>query len=218
MKTYKLSPHALNLYQECRRCFWEGQNGLKRPSGPFPSLPSGMDKIIKQRFDTHRKKNELPEELSGLEDVALYTGQELKEWQNQRKGLQWTSEQGNILAGALDDVLQTAFGELIVLDYKTRGFPLKELPTYYTLQLECYTLLLQKKGFKTRENAYLLFYWPEKFSESGEVNFTHKLLEVAVNSEHAENAFTGAVSLLQGEKPDANKDCSFCSYRDGKKA
>ena len=216
MNTYKLSPHTLNLYQECQRCFWEGNHGVKRPSGPFPSLPSGMDKIIKQRFDTYRKKNQLPEELSELEKVALYNGKELKDWQNQWKGLRWTDEQGNTLAGALDDVLQTAAGELVVLDYKTRGFPLKDSPAYYTLQLECYTFLLQKNGFKTSESAYLLFYWPEKFLESGEVKFTHKLLEVAVNAEHAEKAFNGAVRVLQGKKPDANTECKFCVYKEEK--
>jgi len=36
---------------------------IKRPSGIFPSLPSGMDKILKEHFDRFMKKNELPPEI-----------------------------------------------------------------------------------------------------------------------------------------------------------
>ncbi len=216
-ESYKLSPHSLNLYTECKRCFWEGQHGIKRPSGPFPSLPSGMDKIIKQRFDDYRlRKTILPTELSSLDGITLWNHEKLKEWQNQRKGLKWTNEEGHILGGALDDVLQTAAGELVVLDYKTRGFPLKDTPSYYTLQLECYTLLMQKNGFQTADYAFLLFYYPDKFTENGEAKFHNQLLKVAVEPAHAEETFAGAVSLLQNRKPRLNKDCHFCQYRNRK--
>lgn len=213
MNTYKLSPHTLNLYAECQRCFWGNMHQQKRPSGPFPSLPSGMDRIIKQRFDLYRKKGEIPEELASLKGVALFNHEKLTEWQNQRKGLKWTNEKGHVLGGALDDILQTAAGELVVLDYKTRGFPLKQTPDYYTLQLECYTLLLQKEGFQTTNDAYLLFYYPDKFIDTGEAKFHNQLLKVEVDSAHAEETFASAVSLLQGRKPRLNKDCQFCEYR-----
>jgi len=53
-----LSPSRLNLFRECERCFWLRSNkDVKRPSGPFPSLPSGMDRIIKQHFDRHRSED-----------------------------------------------------------------------------------------------------------------------------------------------------------------
>ncbi|MBI1968642.1 PD-(D/E)XK nuclease family protein [Candidatus Woesearchaeota archaeon] len=211
---YTLSPHALNLSAECPRCFWEEVQGNKRPSGPFPSLPSGMDKIIKQRFDTYRKMGSLPEELSKLEGLILFSDEKLlRKWRDHRKGLQWADEQGNILAGSLDEVLQTPSGELIVLDYKTRGFPLKKAPDYYTLQLECYTLLLQKKGFLTTDYAFLLFYYPERFTPDSQVTFNHQLVEIPVSPAHAEETFSKAVSVLEGEKPAVSQECSFCSWR-----
>ncbi len=216
MKLYKLSPHTLNLYAECQRCFWEDQHGVKRPSGPFPSLPSGMDKIIKQRFDEYRKKGDLPEELSGLDRITLWNNEKLKEWQNQRKGLRWTDDEGHILWGALDDILQTIAGSLIALDYKTRGFPLKQAPDYYTLQLEIYTLLMQKHDFQTTDYAFLLFYYPDQFTTEGDAKFHHQLLQVAVDPAHAEETFIGAISLLQGRKPKLNKDCEWCEYKQRK--
>jgi hypothetical protein len=50
-KPFKLSPSKLNLFQECKRCFWlEKHKVWKRPQGIFPSLPSEMDKILKIHF------------------------------------------------------------------------------------------------------------------------------------------------------------------------
>ena len=215
MTTYKLSPSRLNLYQDCKTCFWSELNhGEKRPSGPFPSLPSGMDKILKQRFDTYRERGQLPEELSSLKDVSLYKDEKiLKEWRNQRRGLQWTNPQGHSLTGSLDEALQTAAGEIVVLDYKTRGFPLKATPDYYTLQMECYTWLLQKNGFKTADHAFLLFYYPDQFNEQGEVKFHNQLIKVKVETNHAENIFSDALALLKAEKPRLNKDCNYCLYK-----
>ena len=48
----RLSPSSLNLFLECPKCFWlRMKMGVHRPMGPFPSLPSGMDGLIKTYFD-----------------------------------------------------------------------------------------------------------------------------------------------------------------------
>ena len=215
MMTYTLSPHALNLSVECPHCLWNERHGDKRPSGPFPSLPSGMDKIIKQRFDAYRKAGSLPEELAALDDVILFSDEKLlRKWRDQRKGLQWTDERGNTLAGSLDEALQTSSGEIVVLDYKTRGFPLRKTPDYYTLQMECYALLLQKKGFSTANYAFLLFYYPNSFTNEGTVKFNHQLITVAVSPAHAEETFRAAIGFLEGEKPPRNKECEFCYWKE----
>src|SRR3989338_5295800 len=63
---YKFSPSNLSLLKECKRCFWlQFNKNIKRPQGIFPSLPSGMDKILKAHFDSYRDKGELPPELKG---------------------------------------------------------------------------------------------------------------------------------------------------------
>ena len=51
-----LSASTLKLYLECPRCFWLHLNKrIERPRGPFPSLPSGMDRVLKGYFETYRK-------------------------------------------------------------------------------------------------------------------------------------------------------------------
>src|SRR3989344_9678891 len=129
-KTFKLSPSSLSLMQECPRCFWLTQHEVwKRPSGVFPSLPSGMDRILKEHFDRFRDKGELPPELcenSHCESLKLFNNKELlKVWRNNLKGITWTDKDGNILHGAVDNLL-TKGKKLIVLDFKTKGAPLKD--------------------------------------------------------------------------------------------
>jgi len=61
---YKLSPSSLNILEDCSRCFWLYiVKKHSRPSGAFPSLPSGVDRILKHHFDKYREKGELPPEL-----------------------------------------------------------------------------------------------------------------------------------------------------------
>ena len=59
--TFKLSPSQLNLFKECPRCFWLHHHKVwKRPAGIFPSLPSGMDRILKAHFDKFMEKGQMP--------------------------------------------------------------------------------------------------------------------------------------------------------------
>ena len=61
---YKFSPSSLALLKDCPRCFWLHFNkNIRRPAGIFPSLPSGMDKILKIHFDNFRDKGKLPPEF-----------------------------------------------------------------------------------------------------------------------------------------------------------
>ena len=122
--TYKFSPSSLNLLKECPRCFWLAFNkDIKRPNGIFPSLPSGMDRVLKDHFDCFMRKHELPPEIKEkCSDCQLFDDEEtLKVWRSNFKGIQWTDEEGNILKGAVDNILKKG-SKLIVLDYKTRGF------------------------------------------------------------------------------------------------
>src|SRR3989344_3937655 len=63
--TIRLSPSTgLNLFRDCPRCFWLHYNkNVHRPRGIFPSLPGGMDLVLKDYFDQFR--GSLPPELEG---------------------------------------------------------------------------------------------------------------------------------------------------------
>jgi hypothetical protein len=211
----KLSPSSLNLLKDCPRCFWLQVNkGIKRPNGAFPSLPSGMDSILKNHFDSFRDRGMLPPELQNLEGIKLFDDIELLEtWRNNRKGIQWTDEEGNILKGAVDNILQKG-KKLIVLDYKTRGFPLKEdTHEHYQDQLDIYNFLLRKNGFKTEDYAYLLFYHPKEVEDDGDVVFHKDLKKVDISIENAEKIFMEAIEILKDGMPDRGSECEFCRWQ-----
>ncbi len=211
---YKLSPSSLNLLKECPRCFWLHQNkNIKRPEGIFPSLPSGMDRVLKAHFDSFMEKGALPPELKELKEVTLFNDKELlKAWRANLKGIQWTDKNGNLFRGAVDNILKKGH-KLIVLDYKTRGFPLKEdTAEHYQDQLDIYNLLLRKNGYETEDYAYLIFYHPDRVNEKGDVIFNTDLIKMSISIENAETILKKAIEVLENSIPDSSEECKYCKY------
>jgi len=211
---YKFSPSSLSLLKDCPRCFWLKFNkDIKRPEGIFPSLPSGMDKILKIHFDSFMRKGELPPELKELKDVKLFDDEELlKVWRSNFKGIPWEDKEGNVFRGAIDNILKKG-NKLIVLDYKTRGYPLKEdTHEHYQNQMDIYNLLLRKNNYKTEDYAYLLFYHPDKVNENGDVVFNTDLIKMKISIENAENIFKNALEVLKGKIPEASEECEYCRW------
>jgi len=172
-----------------------------------------MDKILKTHFDVFRSKGKLPPELKDLK-VKLFDDEELlKAWRNNLKGIQWTDKKGNLFRGAVDEILKKG-KKLIVLDYKTRGYPLKETTAdYYQDQLDIYNLLLRKNGYETEEYAYLLFYHPNKVHENGDVDFHSELIKMKISVNNAEKIFEKAIKVLEGTEPKSSKECGFCEWK-----
>jgi len=214
---YKLSPSAINLFLECPRCFWLDKHGVwKRPAGIFPSLPSGMDRILKEHFDRFRDNGELPPEICTHEHcngLKLFgeTQEEkdlINSWRNNFKGIRYTDKKGNTLFGAVDNILKNK-DTLIVLDYKTRGFPVKEdTHEHYQNQMDTYNFLLRENGYKTEDYTFLLFYMPSKVMPTGEVIFDTTLLKIKTNPKDGEKIFKKAISCLEDDCP--KKTCQWC--------
>ncbi|MBS3091586.1 PD-(D/E)XK nuclease family protein [Candidatus Pacearchaeota archaeon] len=215
---YKLSPSALSLMGECPRCFWLHHNkNKKRPSGIFPSLPSGMDGILKTHFDKFRDKGKLPPELKENKDCKgckLFEDKELLVvWRNNFKGISLKDKEGNVLHGAVDNLLVKG-KKIIVLDYKTRGFPCKDdTADHYQNQLDIYNYLLRKNGYETEDYSFLLFYVPKEVTETGEVVFDTTLKKMKIDVKNAEQIWKKALKLLSGPCPkDSQKEeeCEWC--------
>jgi CRISPR/Cas system-associated exonuclease Cas4 (RecB family) len=220
---FKLSPSSLNLFLECPRCFWlQLVKKEKRPEGIFPSLPGGMDKILKVHFDKFMEKSELPPEIK---EHGLANGYKLFDdkakldiWRSNFKGIQYKDKtSGILLRGAVDNLLQKG-KKLIVLDYKTRGYPLKkDTHEHYITQMDIYNFLLRKNGYDTADYTYLLFYYPREVTDTGEVVFDTKLIKIKTDPKRGEKIFKKAIKLLQsGDPPEADKECKYCKLREYK--
>ena len=211
--TFRLSPSSLSLMKECPRCFWlEKHRVWKRPASIFPSLPNGMDRILKIHFNNFREQRALPPELCrdvNCMDMRLFENKNLlRIWQDNRKGISWKDKDGNELHGAIDNLLVKG-KKLIVLDYKTRGYALKkDTHEYYQLQLDVYNFLLRKNQYETEDFAFLLFYVPKEVLPTGEIIFDTTLKKISINIKNAEKVWNEAIALLEKECP--SKKCEWC--------
>ena len=167
--------------------------------------------MIKKYFDHYRDK--LPPEIEGKVEGCLLPDVELvNKWRNWRTGLEYhDKEHDAVLFGALDDCLtdtdpadSSGHVYYIPLDYKTRGSAPKhgDPERYYQIQLDAYGLLLSANGYKTRDYAYLVYYYPEEVKEDGMVKFNIEPVKVETNLERAKKTFTNAVKLLKGPMPE----------------
>jgi len=213
----RLSPSSgLNLFKDCPKCFWLRYNQkVHRPRGIFPSLPGGMDNVIKKYFDKFRKKGGLPPELEGKVRGGLMPDLELMEkWRDWRTGLEYYDKVRNAtLFGALDDCLVD--GEThIVLDYKTRGYPPKEGDSqkYYATQMDSYALMLWANGYKVAPYAYLIYYYPEEVKKNGVVKFNVEPVEIEVSIKRVKKLFEDALDCLDDPEPKSHSECEYCSW------
>jgi hypothetical protein len=212
--TRKFSPSSLSLLKDCPRCFWLGFNkNIKRPDSIFPSLPSGMDRVLKEHFDRFAKEGTLPPELKDLKGVKLFDDFKLLDvWRSNFKGIQYTDKEGNLLRGAVDNILVKG-KKLIVLDYKTRGYPVKEdTHEHYTDQMDIYNFLLRKNGYETEDYSYLLFYHPIDVLVNGDVKFHSKLIKIPLDTKKAEKILDLALKVLSGRMPKPSAECTYCSW------
>ena len=206
----------MNLFFECKRCFWlRVKKGIKRPSRPFPSLPSGVDKQVKNHFDHFREKDEKPPELEDLDLQLLEDKEFLEKARDWRTEPKWRSGEYNaILRGGVDDLLKDG-DKIVVMDYKTRGFPPKEkkgVPDYYGRQVNLYNLILRENGHQTAEYGLILYFYPEKFTECGEFVFNTEIRRTEVDMRKAREMVKDAVNTLENDIPDHSDDCDFCGW------
>ena len=212
----QLSPSKLSVLRDCRRCFWlENKAGVKRPRGIFPSLPGGIDRILKPYYDSCRPK--LPEELGFLRGYELFSDQAtLNKWRNWRSGLTCVVS-GVKIIGALDDCLVDASGAYVPLDYKTKGSsPKDDGSQYYQTQLDCYNLMLQENGFRIADRGVLVYYWPTT-TDNKVFNFGVKHFTIECSAASAVGVINNAVAVLSGPMPMASENCEYCRYEDAKK-
>src|SRR4030042_4608893 len=220
-KSINLSPSSLNLYYECPLCFWyEKKMGIRRPQ-PYPyALNAAVDYLLKEEFDKYRKKRELhPLLVANNIPAKLFPKQALlDEWRNNFKGLRYyDTELDATLFGAVDDVLEFSEGKLAPLDYKSTGSKTGTVYDRFQLQMDVYTFLLEKQGYKTVRKGCLAFYIVDK--ENGfndKLPFRKEIVMIDTDPSYVQGIFKEAVNVLKGDKPvNHSPDCQYGKWFDG---
>ena len=217
-KQLQLSPNSLNLFLECPHCFWlEKSQGIKRPP-PYPyALNQAVDTLLKKEFDGYRAKGEVhPLILAHNAQAKLFSNQKLlDQWRSNFAGIRfYDPDLDATLFGAVDDILEFSDGKLAALDYKSTGSKVANVYDRFQIQMDIYTHLLEKNGFKTPRKGYLAFYIVDK--ENGfndKLPFKKELHEIETNPSDVPDLFQDAVSVLRKTSPPPHSpDCKHSQW------
>ena len=218
MNRINLSPNSLNLYLECQHCFWlDKKMGIKRPP-PYPyALNSAVDTLLKEEFDLYRQRDEVHPMISENKIPArLFKNQMLlNQWRDNFQGIRYyDNDLKATLFGAVDDILEFQGGSLAALDYKSTGSKVAHVYDRFQLQLDAYTFLLEKNGYKTPRKGYLAFYIVDK--DKGFIDrlpFRKEMHEIETNPLDIYEIFKDAVEVLNHDTPPVHSsDCAFEKY------
>ena len=232
----KLSRSRLEMYLECKRCFWLlMRHNVKRPSIPGFTLNQAVDTLLKKEFDIYRKQQK-PHPLMSANKLSAvpYQHKDLDTWRDTFKGIEYLVKDYNILIfGGLDDVWQTNEKELIVVDYKatSREEPVTELypkGSYhdgYRRQLEVYQWLFKKNGFKVCPSSYIVYAtgMKDKSRFSNKLAFSLNLIDYQGSTDWIDPLITEVYNCLQSDNLPAIEyaednlseqtlKCGYCAY------
>lgn len=206
----QLSASTLKIFQECPRCFWLHLNKkIERPRGPFPSLPSGVDRVLKSYFDLYRKRGTLPPLVDGTLQGRLATHEMTLGFNDAKTGAR--------LWGKLDDCLILPDERLAPLDHKTRASAPDDrtyTQKYYQFQMDVYTLLLERNGHRISRTAYVVYYFPVEGALHEGFPFRIAVHQIETNPEGAYAIFQAACRCLEAPLPEAGAACDYCRWAD----
>ena len=228
-KPFKLSRSKVDSYLNCKKCFYiDRKLGVGQPPGfPF-NINSAVDELLKKEFDIFRNESSTHPYMAGTgKNLIPYKNDELDNWRQNFKGVQFLHEETNLLlTGAVDDVwfdLDTE--ELIVVDYKATSKNDEvsldaEWQISYKRQMEFYQWLLRQNGFPVSKDSYFVYCNGDKslprFDEK--VQFKVSTLKYIGSTDWIEPTIFKIKNTLDSEiLPSSNENCRYCVYVEDRK-
>lgn len=221
---FALSRSKIDLFFQCRRCFYlDRRLGVSPPRGfPF-NLNDAVDLLLKKEFDVYRAKQE-PHPLVAAAGLSLVPMQhkDLAVWRNPFEGVRYYHEPSNfIVFGGVDDVWHDVDGVVTVVDYKATS---KEgevtidakWQDSYKRQLEVYQWLFRNNGFTVSDTGYFVYANGDRSEEKfGDVlRFKTKLIPYVGSADWIEDTLLQAREVLVSDEiPSEGRWCDFCPYR-----
>jgi hypothetical protein len=221
---FPLSRSKVELFQQCRRCFYlDRRLGISRPPGfPF-SLNSAVDALLKKEFDVHRE-NATPHPLmtaTGI-DAVPFQHPEIEIWRSNFKGIRIPhAASGFELFRAVDDIWQErGTGRLLVVDYKATAKDTEvsldaEWQDGYKRQAEFYQWLLRQRGFEVSPTAWFVYVngCKDRPGFDAKLEFRISLLPHEGKTDWIEETVSKARSVLELDKaPEPDKGCHYCKF------
>ena len=228
-KPFKLSRSKVDSYLNCKKCFYiDRRLGVGQPPGfPF-NINSAVDELLKKEFDIFRNEGSAHPYMAETDkNLIPYQSEELDNWRENFKGVQYLHEKTNLLlTGAVDDVwfdLDTE--ELVVVDYKATSKNDEvsldaEWQISYKRQMDFYQWLLRQNGFRVSDDGYFVYCNGDKslpkFEEK--IQFKVSILKYTGSTDWIEPTIVEIKNTLDSDVlPLSNEDCSYCVYTEDRK-
>lgn len=223
-KTRRLSRSKIDLFVECRRCFFlEQVLGVKRPSmAPF-TLNIAVDHLLKKEFDLHRDGGTAHPLMKtyGI-DAIPFAHDHMEKWRHNFTGVEYFHEPtGLTIFGAVDDVWVNPEGELIVVDYKATAKDGEitlsgRFGEQYKRQMAVYQWLLRNNGFAVSNTGYFVYVNGKKDAAAfdGKLEFDVILLTHEGDPSWIEPTLMEIKKCLEStDIPTEGRECEHCRYR-----
>ena len=228
-KPFKLSRSKVDSYLNCKKCFYiDRRLGVGQPPGfPF-NINTAVDELLKKEFDIFRNEGSAHPYMAETDkNLIPYQSDEMDNWRENFKGVQYLHEKTNLLlTGAVDDVwfdLDTE--ELVVVDYKATSKNDEvsldaEWQISYKRQMDFYQWLLRQNGFRVSDDGYFVYCNGDKslpkFEEK--IQFKVSILKYTGSTDWIEPTIVEIKNTLDSDVlPLSNEDCSYCVYTEDRK-
>ena len=221
---FKLSRSKLELFFECRRCFYfDRRLGIVRPPSYPYTLNSAVDRLLKKEFDFYRAQGITPPLLkeNGINAIP-FAHPQLEQWRNSLGGgIGHLHPATNFkVYGGIDDLWINENKELIVVDYKSTAKNGQvgiddDWQISYKRQIEMYQWLFRQNGFKVSNTSYFVYCNADLSRQTFDkvLNFSITLLPYVGSNSWIETALREAKECLTNSSaPANNNECKYCRY------
>lgn len=224
-----ISWSKINLFLNCKRCFYKDQRlGIRRP-GPEAEnfkLNKAIDTLLKNEFDQYRSLQKIhPIMVEHGIDALPFKHNSLKAWQDPYRagGVRfYHSSTDMVVFGGLDDLWVNPAGELIIVEYKataTTGLITLDNKNQwhreYMRQISFYAWLFKNNNYKVCPTSYFIFcngVVGNSFFKN-RLKFDCVLLQYAIDVSWIEQTLQNLRSCLDQESmPSATFGCKFCEF------
>lgn len=223
-KPFKLSRSKIESFMNCQRCFYiDRKLGVAQPPGfPF-NINSAVDELLKKEFDYYRSIKEKHPYMRDLDiNVLPYQHENLDDWRENFKGVQYFDEKNNfIITGAVDDIwIDIDSDQLIVVDYKSTSKNSQvtineDWQVGYRRQMDIYQWLLRKNEYSVSNAGYFVYCNGDKSKDrfNNKISFKVSILKYEGNSNWIEDSINNIKQLLdQDTIPEYTENCNYCTY------
>ena len=222
-RPFKLSRTKIDLFFECRRCFFFDQKfGIKRPHGTPLVLSNRIVDDFKKELNICRVEKNIHSKVKELnKNLIPISHNKLEEWKSSFKGASFLDDSTNLLVvGIIDDIwldrsTNKNHSVIIKSNSKKNQMSYENIWPGYWRQLSLYSYLLSKNLLPMSSTGILVFInTPTSMDQmENRKNFNLNIFEKILDFDWIQPTIKEISKTLNKETPpESSKKCKYCNY------